>query len=74
MDFCGILIVNKSYTKVATSCFLMQPARNLSCATISTTKNGKDQKVDMSTQLAETLNELLSKAGLRRIQFSRTRS
>ena len=35
--------------------------RNLSRGKISVTKNGKDRKVDMSAQLAEVLNELLSK-------------
>lgn len=35
--------------------------RNLSRGKISVTKNGKDRKVDMSTQLANTLDELLSR-------------
>src|SRR5215475_7519711 len=35
--------------------------RNLSRGKISTTKNGKDRRVDMSTQLANCLDELLSK-------------
>jgi integrase len=35
--------------------------RNLSRGNISVTKNGKDRKVDMSTQLAEVLNDMLSK-------------
>jgi integrase len=35
--------------------------RNLSRGKISVTKNGKDRKVDMSAQLAEVLNEQLSK-------------
>ena len=35
--------------------------RNLSRGQISVTKNGKDRKVDMSTQLAEVLSDLLSK-------------
>jgi len=35
--------------------------RNLSRATISVTKNGKDRKVDMSTQLAEVLSDLISR-------------
>ena len=35
--------------------------RNLSRGEISTTKNGKDRKVDMSNQLAEVLSDLLSK-------------
>ncbi len=35
--------------------------RNLSRGKISATKNGKDRKVDMSTMLAHTLNELLAK-------------
>jgi hypothetical protein len=33
----------------------------LSRGKISVTKNGKDRKVDMSTQLANTLDELLSR-------------
>jgi integrase len=35
--------------------------RNLSRGKISATKSGKDRKVDMSTQLAEVLSDLLSK-------------
>jgi integrase len=35
--------------------------RNLSRGRISATKNGKARKVDMSTQLAEVLSEMLSK-------------
>jgi integrase len=35
--------------------------RNLSRGKISATKSGKDRKVDMSAQLAEVLNDLLSK-------------
>ena len=35
--------------------------RNLSRGKISVTKNGKDRKVDMSAQLAEVLNDMLSK-------------
>jgi integrase len=35
--------------------------RNLSRGKISVTKNGKDRKVDMSSQLAEVLSDLLSK-------------
>ena len=35
--------------------------RNLSRGKFSVTKNGKDRKVDMSTQLTDCLNELLSK-------------
>jgi integrase len=35
--------------------------RNLSRGQISVTKNGKDRKVDMSTQLAEVLSDMLSK-------------
>ena len=35
--------------------------RNLSRGKISVTKNGKDRKVDMSTQLTRCLDELLSK-------------
>jgi integrase len=35
--------------------------RNLSRGSISATKNGKDRRVDMSRQLAETLNDMLSK-------------
>jgi len=35
--------------------------RNLSRGEISATKSGKDRKVDMSAQLAEVLNDLLSK-------------
>jgi integrase len=35
--------------------------RNLSRGKISVTKNGKDRRVDMSVQLTEALNELLSK-------------
>src|SRR5262249_47471303 len=35
--------------------------RNLSRGKISTTKNGKDRRVDMSTMLSNTLNDLLSK-------------
>jgi len=35
--------------------------RNLSRGKISGTKNGKDRRVDMSTMLVNTLNELLSK-------------
>jgi integrase len=35
--------------------------RNLSRGSISATKNGKDRRVDMSGQLAETLSDMLSK-------------
>ena len=35
--------------------------RNLSRGKISATKNGKDRRVDMSTMLADTLEELLAK-------------
>ena len=40
---------------------LIHVQRNLSRGRISTTKNGKDRKVDMSTKLTEVLKEMLSK-------------
>jgi hypothetical protein len=39
----------------------MHVRRNLSRGMISVTKNGKDRRVDTSTQLAETLGEMLSR-------------
>src|SRR6185295_12576408 len=40
---------------------LIHVQRNLSRGRISTTKNGKDRKVDMSAKLAEVLKDTLSK-------------
>ena len=40
---------------------LIHVQRNLSRRRISTTKNGKDRKVDMSAKLAEVLKDMLSK-------------